>query len=138
MDPDFDADFEYEYVDGHANRELVFNHKPSKALIEADLLFNLPATEQFSKSGQSPTGGILTSLFMPFWTTHGAAMGQRRFVWYATSSPNRTSFNKSVKRIAGWDFEKLIPCHGEVVEEGGKGVFEKVMQWNIEAAQSGK
>jgi hypothetical protein len=61
-------------------------------------------------------------------------MGQRRFIWYATSSPNRPSFNKSVKRIAGWDFERLIPCHGEVVEEGGKGVFEKVMQWNIEAA----
>lgn len=138
MDADFDADFDYEYVDGHANKELVFNYKPEKTLIEADLLFNLPATEQFSKSGESPTQGILTRLFSGLNSTAGAAMGQRRFIWYATSSANRPSFNKSVARIAKWDFERLIPCHGDVIEEGGKGIFQKVLQWNIEAAQNAK
>ena len=37
------------------------DHKPSRTMIEADLLFNLPATEQFSKSGTDPRSGILTN-----------------------------------------------------------------------------
>jgi hypothetical protein len=55
IDDDFDANFDYEYVDGHGNKELVFNYKPDRTLIEADVMFNLPATEQYSKSGQSAT-----------------------------------------------------------------------------------
>ncbi|TVY87196.1 hypothetical protein LAWI1_G008556, partial [Lachnellula willkommii] len=49
---EFDAEFEYEFVDAHPNKELVFVHKPSRTLIEADLLFNLPATEQYSRTGE--------------------------------------------------------------------------------------
>ena len=38
VDPDFDREFEYEYVHSHANKELVFFHVPDKTLIEADLV----------------------------------------------------------------------------------------------------
>jgi hypothetical protein len=139
VDQEFDADFDYEYVDAHPNKELVFNYKPERTLIEADLLFNLPATEQFSKSTDSPTSGILTRLFLPLNNTQGAAMGQRRLIWYGISAgKNRPSYNKSVAKIAGWDFDRIIPCHGDVIEENGKSVFQKVMQWNIEAAQKSK
>ncbi|KAK5241223.1 hypothetical protein LTR16_009609, partial [Cryomyces antarcticus] len=55
VDADFDAEFQYEFVSAHPNKELVFNHIPDRTLIEADLMFNLPATEQFSKSGVSAT-----------------------------------------------------------------------------------
>ena len=34
----------------HTNHELVAIHHPSKTLLEADLMFNLPAKEQFSRS----------------------------------------------------------------------------------------
>ena len=34
------------YFSGHESKEVAFLHKPSKTLIEADLLFNLPAKEQ--------------------------------------------------------------------------------------------
>lgn len=43
VDPDFDKEFVYEYVGSHANKDLVFCHKPDKTLIEADMMFNLPA-----------------------------------------------------------------------------------------------
>jgi len=139
VDPEFDADFDYEYVDSHPNKELVFNYKPDRTLIEADLLFNLPATEQFSKSGEAATSGILTWLFTAINNTQGAALGQKRLVWYGISAgSNRPSFNKSVARIAGWDFDRIVPCHGDVIEENGKSVFQKIMQWNIEAEQKAK
>jgi len=43
VDEEFDRDFDYEFVDGHGNKELVFCYKPDRTLIEGDLLFNLPA-----------------------------------------------------------------------------------------------
>jgi hypothetical protein len=34
------------YFSGFRNKEVAFLHSPSKTLIAADLIFNLPATEQ--------------------------------------------------------------------------------------------
>jgi len=132
VDPEFDAEFEYEYVHGHMNKELVFFYKPEKTIIEADLLFNLPATEQFSKTGQPANTGFLTKLFGALNGTSGAAMGQRRLIWYGPSSKDRPAFNTSIAKINKWDFDRIIPCHGDVIETGGKGIFQKVMAWHLE------
>jgi hypothetical protein len=118
------------------NKELVFNYKPDKTLIEADLLFNLPATEQFSKTGLDARSGILTKLFSALNSTAGSAMGQRRFIWYAVSSGNRPSYSASMNKINGWDFDKIIPCHGDVIESDGKGIFQKIFAWHLEKSKS--
>ncbi|KAI7468216.1 hypothetical protein KC357_g6802 [Hortaea werneckii] len=132
---EFDQEFEHEYVSAHANQELVFNHKPSKTMIQGDFLFNLPAYEQFSKTDMSPTSGILTKLMCKINSTEGEATWQRRFIWYAISAANRQGFNDSCQRIGKWDFDRLVPCHGDVIESGGKGIFEKVMKWHLEAGK---
>ncbi|KAK5171964.1 uncharacterized protein LTR77_003601 [Saxophila tyrrhenica] len=137
IDPTFDAEFDREYNDAHANKELVFNHKPSRTLIEADLMFNLPATEQFSKTGLSPTSGFLSRLFTGLNNTQGEATWQKRLIWYGISSGDRKGYNESVSRVAKWDFDRIIPCHGDVIESGGKGIFEKVMAWHLEANKKG-
>lgn len=134
VDPEFDSEFEYEYVCAHANKELVFCHKPDRTLIEADMMFNLPANEQFSKTGQSPTSGALTRLFIGLQNTTGLATWQKRFLWYAASSGDRPSFNQSAKRIGSWDFDTIVPCHGDVIESGGKGIFQKIFEWHLNAA----
>lgn len=132
---EFDREFDREYIHAHMNKELVFNHRPSGTLIEADLLFNLPATEQYSRAGpgEKATDGILTKIFAALQHTRGNALGQRRFLWYAGSASDRPAFNASVRRIQGWSFDRIIPCHGDVIETGGKGIFEKIMQWHLEA-----
>lgn len=136
IDAAFDAEFDAEYVHSHQNKELVFNHRPSRTLIEADLLFNLPATEQMSKSGEHPTSGIFTKLFAGMMNTRGDATWQKRFLWYGAGAADRPAFNKSAARIAAWDFDRIIPCHGDVIETGGKGVFEKVFAWHLAAAKN--
>ncbi|KAK0105716.1 hypothetical protein ONS95_004238 [Cadophora gregata] len=128
ISPDFDAEFSYEYMPSHPNKEIVFFHKPSKTLIEADLLFNLPATEQYSKSGEDATSGWATRLFGALQNTRGEAVWQRRMLWYVFSKGDREGFNASVRRIQGWGFENLVPCHGDSFVGDGKGVWEKVMQ----------
>ncbi|KAK5736151.1 hypothetical protein LTR17_007673 [Elasticomyces elasticus] len=135
---EFDAEFDSEYVSAHQNQEIVFNHRPTRTLIQADLLFNLPATEQHSKAGVSATAGLLTKLFVGINNTRGEAMWQRRFIWYAISSGDRAGFNRSVGRIGQWDFKRIVPCHGDVIEKGGKGVFEKVFGWHLEALRKGQ
>ncbi|PKY06384.1 hypothetical protein P168DRAFT_325257 [Aspergillus campestris IBT 28561] len=124
--PEFDADFATEYVHAHRSRELVFLHRPSRTLIEGDLLFNLPAREQYSRASQSPTGGILTKMVIPFLSTEPSASWQRMFVWYLLSADTK-AFAESMRRIDGWEFNRLIPCHGDVVGNGAKGVFRSVM-----------
>jgi hypothetical protein len=129
---EFDEEFEYEYVDAHPNKELVFFHKPSKTLIEADLFFNLPATEQYSKTNVDPTTGWATKLFAGLQNTKGTAIWQKRMLWYLFSSGDRPGFNESMKRIGSWGFENVVPCHGDTFVGDGKSVFEKVFGWHLE------
>lgn len=124
---EFDADFDYEFVDVHPNRELVFLHRPSKTLIQADLMFNLPATEQYSRSGIDATTGFFTRLFARL----QSANWQKRFLWYVLSARDREGFNASVRRIRAWGFENVVPCHGDVIVGGGKEVFEAAFEWHL-------
>ena len=102
-------------------------------MIEADLLFNLPATEQFSKSGVDPQSGILTKLFGGIMNTRGDMVWQKRFLWYAASKQDRAGFAESAKKIkSSWDVERIIPCHGDVIETGGKSILDKAMAWFYE------
>ena len=129
IDAEFDADFQYEYFPSHVNKELVFNYKPDRTMIQADLIMNLPANEQFSKSSDSPEVGLPTKMMNSIFTTRGNALGHARFVWYAASSADRGSFGASVAKVNQWDFDRIIPCHGDVIESGGKQIFRNVMQF---------
>jgi len=134
ISPDFDADFEYEYVDAHPNKEIVFFYKPDGVLIQADLMFNLPAEEQYSRvpEAEKPQhAGILAKTFMALQSTAGDAKWQKRFLWHAASRSDRGGFNESMKRIEGWGFDTIVPCHGETVVGGGKALFEKVFEAHL-------
>lgn len=45
---------------------------------------------------------------------------------------DRSGFGDSLRRINGWGFVNLVPCHGETVLGEGKEVFEKVAGWFLE------
>ncbi|OBR08827.1 hypothetical protein CH63R_07592 [Colletotrichum higginsianum IMI 349063] len=132
--PEFDADFEYEYVDAHANKEIVFFYKPERVLIQADLLFNMPPTEQYSRApeGERDTSsGLANRLFGSLQTTEGDVKWVKRFQWYVMSSKDRPSFNDSIRRIEAWDFDTIVPCHGDTIQGDGKERFRKVFEWHL-------
>jgi Domain of unknown function (DUF4336) len=126
---EFDNEFDYEYVHSHVNKELVYYHKPTRTMIEADLIFNLPAHEQYSKSGESATSGILTRIFTALMNSRGEVTWQRRFVWYAAGGKDRPGFTDSVKKMKQWDIQRIIPSHGDVMESGAQGIFDKITLW---------
>ncbi|KAH8806097.1 beta-lactamase-like protein [Xylogone sp. PMI_703] len=129
---EFEGEFDVEYMDGHSSHELIFCHKPTRTLIEADLLFNMPALEQYSKSSISPLSGIANRFMRPFVTAQHPATWQRRFAWYVLSSADRKSFTESIARIYAWDFDRLIPCHGDVIETGAKNSFRNVFEYFLD------
>ncbi|KAK3298358.1 uncharacterized protein B0H64DRAFT_73337 [Chaetomium fimeti] len=137
---DFGRDFEMEYFAGHPNREVVFLWKPEGVVVQADLVFNLPATEQYSRvpEAERPRLGVLGKVFSSFQTTAGDALGMKRFLWYVASRNDRAGFDESVARMARWEFDTIVPCHGETIVGDGKAVFEKVFAWHLEGKGKGK
>lgn len=121
MGEDFREAFDVEYISAHPHKEIVLFFKKEKTLIEADLFFNLPSIEQYSRSGESATGGLITKIFVWLWGTGGSARAQKWFVRrvFARGGGDLVGWGESVRRIHEWGFERVVPCHGQVVERGG-------------------
>lgn len=147
---EFKDEFEVEYFSSHSNRDVAFLHKPDGgSLIQADILFNLPAREQYSGTSPKvdPTSGIITKLAT--WVAGGSkitpdgnvvpgsAKGQRRFGWWALGAKNRKDYAESVRLVSGWEFKRIIPCHGDIIEDGpkegtAKAVWNDVNRWYLD------
>jgi hypothetical protein len=143
VDPEFDAAFDSTVVAAHPNKELVFNHRASGTLVEADLLFNLPATEQNSRmpgglyGAEAGGGNAWTKVFSSVMHTQGEALWPKRFIWYLLSRRDRPGFSKCVNDISQWKFDRIVPAHGDVVETGGKALFEKMFSWHLDSVRKG-
>ncbi|KAK4046103.1 hypothetical protein OIV83_006356 [Microbotryomycetes sp. JL201] len=81
-------------------QDVAFLHTPTKTLIQADLMFNLPPTEQYSKSSKRSWFPILSGQF----TAEGA--GHKRLL-------NMIAKDKS-------EYAK------DVIEHGGKGIWNNL------------
>lgn len=109
------------YFSGFSKKDVAWLHKPSKTLIVADLIFNLPANEQYSKSKQRKTG-LFTKKLNPYTDYHknfiwGESKDKAYVILYATSRPPAdpqffSAMARDAKIVNGWDFERIIPCHG--------------------------
>jgi hypothetical protein len=126
---EFDSEFQYEFINSHQNKELVFLHQPTGTLIEADLIFNLPAIEQYSKTVQAADSGFLTKLAVSILHTRGDMIWQKRILWYLSCAKDREGFALSAQRMREWSFDRIIPCHGDVIETGGRAVLDRMTEW---------
>ncbi|KAG8717956.1 hypothetical protein FRC09_013382 [Ceratobasidium sp. 395] len=95
------------------NQDIAFLHAASKTLIQADLLFNLPATEQYANSKSSGK--------FPIFGTLGPMM-----------RAHKTAMARDARTVAGWDFDRIIPCHGDVIEKGGNAAWREAYKWYLE------
>ncbi|PIL27777.1 hypothetical protein GSI_10930 [Ganoderma sinense ZZ0214-1] len=115
-----DAKFGYEdeiigcHFTGFANRDIAFLHKPSRTVIAADLLFNNPPHEQYSKSTESPKS-LLFSGLIP------TGLSMRLFLM--AKQDNKAEMIRDAKTVASWDFDRYIPCHGDVIETGASAAW---------------
>jgi len=88
--------------------EHAFLHVPSRTLIIADLVFNF-------RPDESP--------WNRFFHRHVAGLKRypgmsRIFRWCIT---DKAAFRESVAELMAWDFDRIIPGHGRVIETEGRG-----------------
>jgi hypothetical protein len=38
---------------------------------------------------------------------------------------------RDAKRVAEWDIERIIPCHGDIIEENGAEAWASAYQWYL-------
>ncbi|KIY71384.1 hypothetical protein CYLTODRAFT_369527, partial [Cylindrobasidium torrendii FP15055 ss-10] len=107
----FEDDIQHCYFSGFINKDVAFLHTPSKTLIEADLLFNLPPTEQYSKSKDSGKVPLIGGLGPESWL---------HSVVSSLTGRDKEAMKRDATTVSNWDFDRIIPCHGDVVETGGK------------------
>ena len=117
------------YFPGYSSKEIAFLHVPSKTLVTADLAENLPAKEQYSQTGEDPRKGFRTGLFIKIFSPniwlHNFA------IWHVFTKDKKydllfdrglmsRAMKRDVKVVSEWNFDRLIVCHGDVVETGAK------------------
>jgi hypothetical protein len=136
-------DVDVEFLDGSTIGEIVLFHHAGKALMTGDMFWTLPAHEAYSKAppSLSPTKGILTRFLGTIgWDDkiHGSFSMRLRHLldWYALGSKDRSSYITSIQHMYNdWDFNILIPCHGDIIEKEGeaKRIFQSIFKWHLEA-----
>jgi hypothetical protein len=94
--------------------EHAFLHVASRTLIVADLVFNFPESEKG---------------WDRFFHRHVAGFRRypgmsRIFRWCISDKP---AFRDSIAKVLDWEFDRIIPGHGEIIETGGKEKLRKAM-----------
>ncbi len=119
-EPEWADDFDQKRFEGHRVAGRVLNevelfHRKTRTLITGDLCFNI-----------GPEWPLRTRLLA--W---GPRMRPRLgpTVAFRLGIRDREAARRSVERILEWDFDRILPGHGEIVDTGGKDKFEKDFAW---------
>ena len=91
--------------------EVVFFHRPTRTLVLSDLAFNVLREERWG-----------ARLFM---TLNGALghLGPSRICKMLMA--DRAQVRASIDRMLAWNPERLLLCHGEIVERDGRAELER-------------
>jgi hypothetical protein len=98
----------------HTN-EVVFLHRPTRTLLLTDLAFNI----------RGPVNR-LTRAYLRIGGCHGrlaTTLIMRLVV------RDKKAARESLERICQWDFDRIVVCHGDVLEHGGPGALREAFAW---------
>jgi hypothetical protein len=107
--------FEGHVVAGRVLNEVEFLHTKTRTLITGDLCFNI-----------GPGWPLKTRLLA--W---GPRMRRRLgpTVAFRLGIRDRQVARYSVERILEWDFDRILPGHGEIIDSGAKDLFRADFGW---------
>lgn len=114
-DPDWGGALAPVHIDGSMLDETVFIHRPSRTLITSDLVENFDT---------SPHLG--TRLYLKAAGLHGH-VGWSRFLRLVYR--DRRATRRSLDRLLGIDFDRIVLAHGRVLEHGGPAAVREAFGW---------
>lgn len=86
--------------------ELAFFHRSSRTLLLGDVGFHIGAG--------SPLRTRLVARLLGVYRRVGPT------VTYRATLENEAAFRRSIRDVLAWDFDRVIPGHGEIIESDGK------------------
>ncbi|MEM9772318.1 MAG: DUF4336 domain-containing protein [Cyanobacteria bacterium P01_D01_bin.73] len=95
--------------------ETVFCHRPSGTLIVTDIAFNF---DQNNSLGIRLAARVLGS--------YGQLKPSRLEKWVTR---DKAAVERSARQVLKWDFDRVVPGHGAVVETNGKAEFQAGYEW---------
>lgn len=96
--------------------EVVFFHRASRTLIVTDLAMNVREQSPLWLKAVTRVAGIYAKLAPP---------PELRMFTFRDKRASRQSINK----ILLWDFDRVVMCHGEVWDAGGKAALREGYAW---------
>jgi len=114
-DPGWAADLHQVPIRGSLFGETVFFHKRSRTLVVTDLV------ENFSHSHHWPTRTFLRMTGV--YGRPGAARQHR--LAYRDKAAGRVALD----RVLAWDFERILPCHGDPITLDATAVLRDSFAW---------
>jgi hypothetical protein len=90
-------------------REVVFCHRESGTLIVADLV-----------QTDDPGSPLLTRLVKRL---DGIQRRPEPLLPFRLGFRDKAAARASLERVLSWEFDRIVLCHGPIVESGGKAVF---------------
>lgn len=113
--PDWRDDFDTLFIEGAMLNETLFLHRPSRSLIAAD------AIENFESSPHWPTRAYLKLADL-----HGKPSVSRSLRPFFR---DRAAARRSIDEVLSWDFDRIVLCHGELIEAGGRDALHAAYSW---------
>lgn len=116
-EPEWRRDLDQMAFEGHRRlHEIEFFHVRTRTLITGDLCCNFGPQWPFLTRLMAQ-GRVRPRLGPP---TECRVLGIFR---------DRRAVRRSLERILEWDFDRILPGHGEIVESGGKEKFKRDFAW---------
>jgi len=96
--------------------EIVLLHRASRTLIVCDLAFHIFEVE-------GPLGSLVLRA-NDMWRRFGPSRTLRMLL-----RANRRASREGLAAIDAWDFDRVIPAHGEIIESGGPDAMRRAFQF---------
>lgn len=89
--------------------ETAFFHVPSRTMVTTDTIFTFPSQN------------------IPFGTRVANLMLRHAFkpVLWAFYVTDKAAYSQALEKVAAWDFETMVPCHGAIITEDAVEVFKR-------------
>lgn len=115
-DPRWGTDIDHRVLQGHRFlHELAFFHRPSRTLILADFGFHIGKRAPLTTRLIARPAGIYQQVGPPL---------DIKF-----TVKNTEALRQSMQDVLAWDFDRIIPGHGEIIETGGRQALLDGFEW---------
>ena len=115
-DPRWAPDIDQVAIVGHRwLTELAYVHRPSRTVILGDVGFHI--------GEESPLTTRLVARALGVYKQVGPPLEFRLTI------ANEASFRRSIQDVLEWEFDRVVPGHGEIIDTGGKRAVLEGYDW---------